>query len=106
MMRASKRWISLYSLLLVTLACLGVYNQTLYKHHNELIDLKERLSKEKTELRVAANTINGHLAVRQWAERHGMVSVTLLPQEGINANIPLPTYQPPTTGLELSTRWR
>jgi DNA-binding MltR family transcriptional regulator len=85
---------------------LGVYNQQLYKHHNNLIATKERLIKEKTELRVAANKINGNLPVIQWAKARGMVSVATLPQEGISAYIPLPSYQAPTTGLELSTVWR
>ncbi len=106
MMRASKRWISLYGLLLITLACFGVYNQQLYKHHNFLIERKEELNKEKTELRVLATKINGTLAVRSWAETRGMVSVAILPQEGVSAYIPVPSYQPPTTGLELSTVWR
>jgi hypothetical protein len=106
MIRASKRWISLYGLLLITLACLGVYNQQLYKHHNELIELKETLNKQKTELRVQATKINGPLAIRQWAQARGMVSVSILPQEGVRAHIPLPSYQPPMTGLELSTLWR
>ena len=106
MMRASKRWISLYGLLLITLACLGVYNQQLYKHHNTLIELKETLNQQKTELRVIATKINGPLAVRQWAESKGMVSVAILPQEGVSAQIPVPSYQPPMTGLELSTVWR
>jgi hypothetical protein len=95
MIRASKRWISL-----------GVYNQQLYKHHNFLIERKEDLTKEKAELRVLASKINGPLTVRQWAEARGMVSVAILPQEGISAYIPIPSYQPPMTGLELSTVWR
>jgi DNA-binding MltR family transcriptional regulator len=106
MIRASKRWISLYALLMITLACLGVYNQDLYKKHNTLIETKEQLIKDKTELRVAANKINGKLPVIQWAKARGMVSVAVLPQEGISAYIPIPSYQPPTTGLELSTVWR
>lgn len=106
MIRASKRWIFLYGLLLITLACLGVYNQQLYLYHNTLIEHKEMLNQQKTELRVLATKINGPLAVRQWAEAKGMVPVSILPQEGISAYIPVPTYQPPATGLELSTVWR
>jgi hypothetical protein len=106
MTRASKRWISVYGFLLITLACVGVYNQQLYFHHNTLIEQKDQLNKDKAELRVLATKINGRLAMIAWAKARGMVSTATLPQEGILAHIPLPSYQPPTTGLELSTVWR
>ena len=106
MTRASKQWIGFYGLLLICLACVGVYNQQLYYQHNILIEQKDQLNKDKAELRVLATKINGRLAIISWAEARGMVSTATLTQEGVLANVPAPSYQPPTTGLELSTLWR
>jgi hypothetical protein len=106
MNRTSKRWISIYGVLLISLGFLGVFNQRLYYTHNILVERKDQLNKDKAELRVEATKVNGRLAVMAWAEARGMVSTATLPQEGVLANVPVPSYQPPTTGLELSTVWR
>ncbi len=103
---SAKRWLSLYFALLLGLAILGSYNQQLYRTHRALIDHKEELILQRTELRSRAAKIEGAKYVRAWAELRGMVPVTSLVKAGTISEGGAPRIEYPSSGLELFTSWR
>jgi hypothetical protein len=103
---ATKRWLSFYFALLLGLAVFGSYNQQVYKTHRALIEHKETLMLERTELGNEAGKIQGAIPVAQWAQANGMVRVTTLTRAGTVSEGGAPRVQPASSGLELLTLWQ
>ena len=106
MTRRVRNLMLLYVALLLGLAALGAGNQSLYRSQADLIDQKEALALQVTEMRVAASKVNGTLAVRQWAYKNGMVSAPRAADTQQVVSRPAPLPEQPETGLEVQTLWR
>ena len=106
MTRRVRNLMLLYIALLLGLAALGACNQGLYRSQADLIDQKEALNLQVSELRVAASQVNGTLAVRRWAYASGMVSAPRAADTQQVVSRPAPLPETPETGLEVRTLWR
>ena len=106
MTRRVRNLMLLYTALLLGLAALGASNQGLYRSQANLIDQKEALNLQVTEMRVAASKVNGTIAVRKWAYANGMVSAPRAADTEQIVNRPAPLPETPETGLEVRTLWR
>lgn len=105
MRRLARRAIPVYFGLLLLLSAAGLVNQTLYHHQTKLIDQRQKLLASVASLRIQAATVNGPLAVTQWADNHGMVPAPEASNVGAVAPGPAPLPKLPGTGLEIRTVW-
>jgi hypothetical protein len=103
---SAKRWLSFYFALLLGLAVLGSYNQQLFRTHRDLINYKDELIVQRTELRSLSSKITGPLPVAAWAEARGMVRVSGLSRAGTIPQGGAPEVQPSARGVEMFTTWQ
>ena len=103
----TKRWVTLYTCMLIGLAVVGVNNRYLFRTHQSLIDQKEELYQVRTQLRSQAQAVRSLDNVRAYAQARGMVPTALLENGPTAEAVPAPSISRdvPTT-LELRTRWR
>ena len=101
----TRRWLTVYLVLLLALSVLGASNQGLYAEREDLLHRKDALRLELSELRREAASISGALAVRQWAYAEGMVSATEL-ESLLVAPVSAPSVHLAEGGLEVKTLWR
>ncbi len=106
MTRSSRNLLALYLSALLVLAYLGVQNQRGYYQHEYLLQQKRTLQAQLQGLRRDAASVNGTLAVRNWALARGMVPAP----EALNIRevnpAPAPTVVLPQGELEVYTLWR
>ena len=105
MSRLARRAVPLYLGLLLLLSAAGLVNQGLYHHQMSLIDQRQKLLDAVANLRLQAASVNGPLAVTQWADAHGMVPAPEASNVGAVAPGPAPRLTLPDTGLEIRTVW-
>lgn len=105
MSRVTKRWLALYFTLLLALSVIGTRNQRLYWQEADLISQKESLRLELASLRRQASSVNGPLAIRQWAYAQGMVPATELTTDLQLLPLSAPVPSLPETRLEVRTAW-
>ena len=101
----ARRAVPVYLGLLLLLAATGLVNQGLYRHQTALIHQRQQLLDSVANLRLKAASVNGPLAVTQWADAHGMVPAPEASNVGAVAPGPAPRLTPPDTGLEIRTVW-
>jgi hypothetical protein len=100
------RLVPLYAALLLALAGVGALNQARFSQEARLIDRKDELYAQITELRAAAALVQGPLAVSDWAREQGMVPTPDVSNIRHVAPFPAPRSEEPATGLEVRTAWR
>lgn len=106
-MKRLRRYAMYYVVLLLVLAAMGANNQRLHSQQWRMIDEKEVLLLELSELRAAHGQHFGAPAVRDWAIARGMIAAP----EGASRQLvfarPAPELVVPTpqNELEISTHW-
>jgi hypothetical protein len=103
--KRTQRLFTLYLLLLVLLASLGAISQHLLTEEHKLLGAQTELRQQRGDLLVGAARVNGPLAVRAWAEAHGMVPIPESQPASTLPAVPPPPPQPSLHGLELRTLW-
>jgi hypothetical protein len=103
---STRRWLSFYFALLLGLAVIGSYNQQLYRTHSGLIERKEELMAQRTNLLSESGKITGAIPVGVWAEARGMVRATTLTRAGQISQGGAPHTEYLSSGLEMFTLWR
>ena len=106
MNRATQNWALAYLALMLLLTVVGATNQGLYTTQTALIEEKEALQLEVSDLRATASYVSGTLAVRQWAYARGMVPATLAPSTHPVPASPAPDFSTAPDQLEIRTLWR
>ncbi len=101
----SRRAVPVYLGLLLTLAAVGLVNQTLYRHQLRLIDQRRSLLDQVANLRLEAAKVDGPLAITQWATSHGMVPAPEAQKVSAVAAGPAALPKLPGSGLEIVTIW-
>lgn len=105
MSRIARRAVPLYLGLLLLLSAVGLVNQGLYHRQMSLIDQRHELLDAVANLRLQAASVNGPLAVTQWADAHGMVPAPEASNVSAVAPGPAPRLTLPDSGLEIGTVW-
>jgi hypothetical protein len=106
-MKRLRRYAIYYVVLLLVLAAIGANNQRLHQQQWRMIDEKDVLLLELSELRAARAQFFGAPAVRNWALVRGMISAP----EGASRQLVVAKAAPdvyvliPQNELEISTRW-
>lgn len=104
--RRTKSLMMLYIILLIALAMIGSKNQKAYKLNYRLIDRKEELQVQVSDLRADVARYEGALSIRAWAKAKGMVPAPEARNYKHLAFTPAPEIKQPDTGLEIRTLWR
>lgn len=101
-----RRFVPAYVLLLLALAALGSVNQSRLAERTALLERKEALRLEVVGLRAEAATVDGPLAVSQWAQDRGMVPAPEVDRTRHMLSVPAPEPVRAAEGLEVRTVWR
>lgn len=102
-----KAWVSLYIAVVLALAVVGANNRFLGRNQQAMIDQKENLRVELTELRGRAEAIRGPKAIRAFARARGMVPSSVITEKRQITPSPAPIVtRGMSTGLVLRTEWR
>jgi len=100
-----RRAVPLYFGLLLLLAAVGLVNQGLYHRQMTLLDQRQSLLDQVANLRVKAASVDGPLAVTQWASANGMVPAPEAQNVSAVASGAAALPKLPDTGLEIVTLW-
>ena len=105
--------VTVYAVMLLALALLGIKSQGLYRQINGsyrnagLLEQKYDLLESITDLRHQVEQIKGPSAIRNWAKQHKMVTISHLKQVQMISPLAAPKIAEESQGsLEVYTLWR